>query len=322
MKFKIISLVSTVFLLFSSGVYSQTIIRMAYVNNPGEPVDLILNDWKNNIEERSSNNIKVELYPSSQLGSQKDVTELALAGVNVVSMTDAGFLSDYDPDIGIMFGPYLTESSNQLFDVYSSDWWKKKETSLAEKGVRVIASNFMYGVRQIMTKDPVLKPEDLRGMKIRTPANKMQIAALEAMGAAAVPMPLGEVYSALSQGVIDGVENPLSVLDAQKFSEVAKNISMVSYLVNTNMLFTGEAFWQSLTDEEKEIIKSVSYESGILSQEMAAQSESDLIDKFKKEGVSIHYVDMGPFKEKAMLVYEEDHGWSDGLYSKIQSQLK
>lgn len=303
-------------------VAAETTLRMAYVNNPGEPVDLVLTHWKTLLEERSNGEIKVDLYPSSQLGSQKDVTEQALAGINIISMTDAGFLADFDADIGIMFGPYLAEDPAQLFRIYDSAWWQQKEAVLAEKGVHIVAPNFLYGVRHLLTTKPVSTPDDLKGLKIRTPNNTMQIKAFEAMGATPTPMPLGEVYTALSQGVIDGVENPLSVLHGQKFEEVAKDLSLIGYLTNTNMLFAGEGFWQTLSPEEQAMIEETAYEAGLYSQTLMTEKDAETLQIMKDAGVTVIEVDPAPFREKAMAVYGQFPEWSEGLYQTIQDQLK
>src|SRR5690606_31968444 len=130
-----------------------------------------------------------------------DVIEQGLLGVNVITIADVAFLTDYDPDLGILFGPYLTDNADQLFKIYESDWFKAKEEALREKGVHIVIRNYLYGTRQLLANKRIEKPADLAGLKIRVPNNIMQIKAFELMGATPTPMPLGEVYPALTQGV-------------------------------------------------------------------------------------------------------------------------
>lgn len=322
MKHLIKGLLASTLIATALPATAETTLRMAYVNNPGEPVDQVLHYWKELLEKRSGGDVTIELYPSSQLGSQKDVTEQAMAGINIISMTDAGFLADFDPDIGIMFGPYLTEDPSQIFKIYDSEWWQGKENELAQKGIHIVAPNYLYGVRQLLTTKPVNTPDDLVGMKIRTPNNTMQIEAFEAMGATPTPMPLGEVYAALSQGVIDGVENPLAVLYGQKFHEVSKELSMVGYLTNTNMLFAGEAFWQTLSPEEQQMIEETAVEAGLYSQKLMTEKDAKTLQLMKDAGVQVHEVDIAPFREKALSAYDQFPEWSEGLHETIQKQLK
>ena len=238
-------------------------IKVAYENNPGEPLDVVMRYWAEILNKKSDGEITLVLYPSSQLGSKQDVTEQAMMGMNVITLTDVAFLADYEPDLGILFGPYLTDDPQKLFKIYESDWFRQKNEDLKKKGIHVVMNNYLYGTRQIISKKPIRKVEDLAGMKIRVPNNVMQIKAIQAMGATPTPMPLGEVYPALTQGVIDGVENPISVLQGQKLFEQAKYLSMVNYLTNTSVWIGGEAFFSTLSPEQLELIHSTGYEAGL-----------------------------------------------------------
>ncbi len=297
-------------------------IKVAYENNPGEPVDKVMHYWKDLLAEKSGGEITLELYPSSQLGSKKDVTEQAMMGLNVITITDVGFLADYDPDLGILFGPYLSDNPEKLFKIYDGEWFKQKAEELRSKGIRIVMSNYLYGVRQLIATKPVHTPADLAGMKVRVPNNVMQIKAFEAMGATPTPMPLGEVFTALSQGVIDGVENPLSVLYGQKFHEEAKYLSMIGYLTNTALFVGGEAFFASLPEEQMKIIDETAHEAGLYSQKIAMEEDAATIQKMKDAGVEVIEVDQEPFKELTRKVYEEFPEWTPGLYEQIQAELQ
>ncbi|PLW78331.1 C4-dicarboxylate TRAP transporter substrate-binding protein [Cohaesibacter celericrescens] len=307
--------------MFSAALADVT-IKVAYENNPGEPVDLVVNEWAKMLKERSNGTITLELYPSSQLGSKQDVTEQAMLGSNVITISDVGFLADFVPDLGILFGPYLSDSPEKLFAIYESDWFKEKEKELADKGIHLVMKNYLYGVRHLIATRPVNTPADMKGMKIRTPNNIMQIKAIEAMGGTATPMPLGEAYTAMSQGIIDGVENPLAVIYGAKFQEEAKYLSMIGYLLNTSQFIGGEAFFQTLSEEDSALIHETAYEAGLYSQKLAAESDAGFIEKFKEAGVEVIYPDQAPFRDAALAVYSQFPEWSDGLYEKIQSQLK
>lgn len=296
-------------------------IKVAYENNPGEPVDKVMHYWQDLIAEKSNGEITLELYPSSQLGSKKDVTEQAVMGLNVITITDVGFLADYDPDLGILFGPYLTDDTAKLLKIYEGPWFQEKAAALREKGIRIVIPNYLYGVRHLIAKKPVHGPDDLAGMKVRVPNNIMQIKILEAMGATPTPMPLGETFPALSQGVIDGVENPLSVLYGQRFHEEAKYLSLIGYVTNTAMFVGGEAFFSTLPEEQMKIIDETAYQAGLYSQKIATEEDAATIQKMKDAGVEVIEVDTGPFREKTQKVYAEFPEWSPGLYEKIQSEL-
>ncbi len=138
--------------------------------------------WADLLNKKSNGEITLALYPSSQLGSKQDVTEQAMMGMNVITLSDVAFLADYEPDLGILFGPYLTDDPQKLFKIYESDWFKQKNESLKKKGIHVVMNNYLYGTRQIISKKPIRTVDDLAGLKIRVPNNVMQIKAIQAMG--------------------------------------------------------------------------------------------------------------------------------------------
>nr|WP_226559173.1 C4-dicarboxylate TRAP transporter substrate-binding protein [Salipiger thiooxidans] len=312
---------ATTAIMLAMPALAETTVRIAYENNPGEPADLVMNRWKELVAEASDGEVVLELYPSSQLGAKKDVIEQGMLGVNVITIADVGFLTDYDPDLGILFGPYLTDDAESLFKIYESDWFKEKEAKLQEQGIHIVIKNYLYGTRQLLATKKVETPDDLKGMKIRTPNNIMQIRAIEAMGGTPTPMPLGDVYPALTQGVIDGVENPLPVLFGQKLHEQAKELSMISYLQNTSLWLGGQAYFDTLDPEVVEMLHETGYEAGLYSQELAAAEDEKILEAMQEAGVTVTYPDVEPFREKAMAVYDQFPEWSEGLYEEIQSQL-
>ncbi|NVK60492.1 MAG: TRAP transporter substrate-binding protein DctP [Rhodobacteraceae bacterium] len=312
---------ATTAIMLAMPALAETTVRIAYENNPGEPADLVMNRWKELVAEASDGEVVLELYPSSQLGAKKDVIEQGMLGVNVITIADVGFLTDYDPDLGILFGPYLTDDAESLFKIYESDWFKEKEAKLQEQGIHIVIKNYLYGTRQLLATKKVETPDDLKGMKIRTPNNLMQIRAIEAMGGTPTPMPLGDVYPALTQGVIDGVENPLPVLFGQKLHEQAKELSMISYLQNTSLWLGGQAYFDTLDPEVVEMLHETGYEAGLYSQELAAAEDEKILEAMQDAGVTVTYPDVEPFREKAMAVYDQFPEWSEGLYEEIRSQL-
>lgn len=312
---------TTALALALPAVAQDVTIRIAYENNPGEPVDLVVNRWAELVDTASEGKVKLELFPSSQLGAKQDVIEQGMMGVNVITIADAAFLTDYDPDLGILMAPYLTDSPADLFKIYESDWFKQKEAALQEKGIHVVISNYLYGTRQLLTKTKVETPDDLTGLKIRTPNNAMQIKTIEAMGGTPTPMPLADVYPALTQGVIDGVENPLAVLYGQKLYEQAKELSMISYLNTTALWLGGQAYFDTLDPAVVEMLHETGREAGLYSQELAEQEDARVLEEMKTAGVTVTTPDLAPFREKAMAVYGEFPEWTPGLYDTIQAQL-
>lgn len=308
--------------LLGGQALAATQIKVAYENNPGEPVDQVMHYWADQLKAKSHGEVVLQLYPSSQLGAKKDVMESAMMGMNVITITDVGFLQDYDADLGILFGPYLTDDPQKLFKIYDSPWFAEQKKKLASQGIHIVMSNYLYGVRQILAKKPIKEPADMKGLKIRVPNNVMQIKTIEAMGATATPMPLGEVYPALTTGIIDGVENPISVLYGAKLHEQAKYLSMVNYLTNTSLWVGGEAYFSKLPPDVLKLVEETAHEAGLYSQKLAASEDAKYIEMMKKAGVTVVEPDVAAFREATKSVYKMFPKWSPNLYQTIQDQLK
>ncbi len=322
MKKLLLSALAACALLMGTDAQAKTEILVAYENNPGEPLDQVMHYWADLLADKSKGEVTLKLFPSSQLGAKKDVMEQAFSGMNIITISDVGFLQDYDPDLGVLFGPYLTDDPNKLFKIYESDWFKQKEQALKAKGIHLVLTNYLYGVRQILTKKPINSLADLKGLKIRVPNNVMQIKTIEAMGATATPMPLGDVYSALTTGLIDGVENPIPVLYGAKLHEQAKHLALVNYLTNTSIWVGGEDFFSTLPADVLQLVHETGYAAGLYSQKLAADNDKSFIEKMKAAGVTVTTPEVGPFRDATKAVYTQFPKWSPGLYERIQKELQ
>lgn len=305
---------------------APVVIQAGYENHPGEPLDQSMREWKRLLEEKSGGTMVMELFPSSQLGSKNDIIDQMIAGDNVMTLADGAFYADRGvPDMGIVFAPYLFENWDQCWKLVASDWWTVQSGLLAEQGIKIVTSNWIYGSRHTLTTKPVKTVADLKGMKIRVPNNTIQIKGFEVLGAAPTPMPLGEVYTALQQGTIDGLENPLAVLFNGSFHEVAKNLILDGHVRNFTTWICGTKFFYSLTPEQQLMLTDTGREAGIYNNDLAAEQDSLMIEKFKSVGVTIVEPDenvMLGFKNAAKAFYSLPaftSVWSEGLYDKIQS---
>ncbi|SKC84418.1 C4-dicarboxylate TRAP transporter substrate-binding protein [Maledivibacter halophilus] len=302
------------------------VIQIGYGNNPGEPIDLAANEWKKLIEERSNGSMKVELFPSAQLGSKNDLIDQMLAGDSVITLADGAFYADRGvKDFGIVFGPYLFDTWEECWTLTESDWYKEQSAKLEEKGLKLLASNWMYGDRHTLTTKPVKTVEDLKGMKIRVPNNTIQIKGFEVLGATPTPMAFGEVYTALQQGTIDGLENPLTVLYNGKFHEVAKYLILDAHVKNFTTWIAGTDFFNSLTPEQQQILTETGKEAGIYNNEIQEELNDEALEKLKAEGVQVIDINKEEFKEKAKAFYslpEITKDWSEGLYETVKDAMK
>ncbi len=302
-------------------------VQIGFENTMEEPIGKALTKWKELVEEKSGGSMKVEIFANSALGNKRELIDMMLLGEPVITLADGAFYADYGvPDFGIVFGPFLFDSWEQCWALTESDWYAQQCKALEEKGLKILASNWIYGARHTLTNKKVTTPEDLKGLKIRVPANRIQTEGFIALGAAATGMSLGDVYQALQSGVIDGAENPLSTLYGRKLHEVAKYLLLDGHVMNFTTWICGTLFFDSLTEEQQNILASAAVEAGIYNNELKADSEKEYLDKMVAEGVMVSEMtpeSQAAFKEAAQSFYSlgDTFGWSENLYETVQEAM-
>ena len=305
----------------------KVVIQVGYENNPGEPFDKGVNKWKELLEQKSNGTMTIETYPSSQLGNKNDLIDQMIAGQPVVTLADGAFYADRGvKDFGIVFGPFLFDNWDECWKLVKSQWYADKSKELEGKGLKLLGSNWVYGARHTLTTKPVNTVEDLKGLKIRVPHTGIQVKGFEVLGAGPTPMPLGDTYTALQQGTIDGVENPLPVLYNGKFQEVAKYLILDGHVKNFTTLVCGAQFFNSLTPEQQKLLVETCEEAGLYNNEQQAASEKEVLEKFRSEGVTIVEPSdtvLAGFRNASQKFYTlPDFGWSNGLYDTVKAAMK
>ena len=309
-------------------VKETIVLQLAYENNPGEPFDLAANRWAELLGEASQGTMRIDLFPSGQLGTQDEMIDQIIAGENIITLADPGFYADRGvKDFGIMFGPYMFDTWEDVWKVTESNWYIGECEKLEKYGIKTIASNWMYGDRHTLSVKPIQTVEDLKGMKIRVPNTEIQIAGFSALGAVPTPMSLSEVYTSLQQKVIDGLENPLSTLYNGRFQEVAKYLILDGHVKDFSTLICNVDIYSGLNQDQQQWLTQTCVEAGIYNHEISSNMEDEDTKQFEDEGVQIVVPDqdvMEGFKEKAKAFYEDPQvtkDWSDGLYQTIQDIL-
>ena len=304
------------------------VLQVACENNASEPVGQAWEKAKEIIKKKSGGKMEIKTFPDSQLGDKNSLIDSMLMGENVCTLADGAFYADYGvPDFGIVFGPFLFDNWDQCWKLTKSDWYKDQSAKLEKKGLKLIASNWIYGERHTLTTKPVNKVDDLKGMKIRVPGNKIQSIGFDVLGATSTGMPLGDVYQALQTKTIDGAENPLATLYGRKLQEVAKYLILDGHVKNFTTWVVSDKWFKSLTPEQQKWLVETAEEAGLENNKIQQSTEKDYLEKMKKEGVTVVNPSaevLAGFKAKAQAFYThgKDFGWSDGLYDKVKKAMQ
>jgi tripartite ATP-independent transporter DctP family solute receptor len=281
-------------------------LKVHMVINEQDPVYLGYTEFKKGVEARTNGKVKVELYPNGVLGNDEDLLQQAMLGGNVAVNSDAGRLGVWVPEIGILLAPYLTDSVEEMQKLVKSDLVKKWTDKLAqEKGLTVLSFNYYTGARHFITKKPISKPEDLNGLKIRTPGSPVWQETIKAIGASPVALPWTETYPALEQGVIDGAEAQDPATYGAKLYEVAKYITKTGHIQLWNCLVVGTKWFEQLPKEYQQILIEESVKAGDFTTNKLISNLEELEDQMTAAGAVINEVDIKPFKDKTETVYSK-----------------
>jgi tripartite ATP-independent transporter DctP family solute receptor len=298
----------------------KIILKIAYGNQPGEPTDLGVREWARLAADMSDGRIELQPYPASQLGSQQDVLEQVRLGAGIITISDGGYLMDYVEDIGITYAPFLTESYEAYFKLIDSPWFAAISERARAAGFEVLNAKWVYGTRHLLATRPVRTPQDMQGLKIRTPAAPTLIKTLDYMGAAATPMPLSDVYPALTQGVIDGVENPLPVLVGAKLHEVAKHLSLTGHLDNVSIWIGSSRYLSTLSEDTRRILRESADAAARYTYAQVHRNEAAALATLRAAGVEIVTPDESAFRAAVQPLYTEM--FRPGLYDEVKRQLE
>ena len=271
------------------------------------PEYLAMVKFKEIVEEKSGGKIKVELYPANQLGATKEFTEGVSLGTVEMAETGYDILGLLDRMCYALTLPYLHSTLDHYIKVIEGPIGEEINQHLIKTtGIRILGA-LNRGPRQMMNgKKPIRVPEDLKGLKIRSPENPLNAATVKSMGATPVCMTWGEVYTALSQGVVDGVENSIDELYNQKLHEVQKYLSLTAHIYVSVPIIINEAFYTKLPLEYQKIVSDAAMESVLYRRELLKTSEDKALADMIKSGIEvITDPDIEAFAERAKDVWEE-----------------
>lgn len=314
------------FVTFSAGTAqaAKTLeIMVAYSNQPGEPVDQAVSYWAELLKKESNGTITLKQFPSGQLGGEVVVQQQAKMGAPIISIASYGSLADLEPDLGVINAPYVGTTVEQKVNLVRSEKFTTLIAKLNPKGFHVVIPDFYYGTRQLLSKYKATKPADMNGKKIRVQNAKIANYWAKSVGAVPTPMALSEAYTAMSQGIVSGIENPPGTLYGGKFYEQAKYLILTNHDVHMTPWIVGTAFWTSLTDKQRDLISSTGQKMSEYGSKLIKGTEQEYIDKLVAGGAEVITVDVAPYVANAKKVMKGAFPeWTEGLYEDTMNSLK
>lgn len=285
---------------------AETTIRLGHVLADTHSWHKASVEFAKEVAEKTEGRVKIDIFPSGQLGTEKEVIEGMQIGTIQGGLIGSGSFQFVEPKFGIIEMPYAWTSREQAFAALDGKLGSTLADLLRPKGIEVLGW-WENGFRNITNnKLPIVKPADLAGLKIRVTPDKVRLATFELLGSQPAPLAFGELYSALQQGVFDAQENPLSIIDASSFYEVQKYVSMTGHIWGAACLTVSSMTWAQISPEDQAIVKAAAVTWGKAQRQMVADNEVALIEKLKSKGMAFNEVDKAAFVEALKTIWDSE----------------
>lgn len=288
-----------------TGEGERTTLRLGHGLDTQHPVHVAMEAFADHLLRSSEGRIRVVIYPSEQLGSEREMLELLQIGSLDITKTSASVLENFATEFRVFNLPYLFRDREHLFATLDGPVGRELLKAPTGKRLRGLCY-YDAGSRSFYTRErPVLSPSDLEGLKIRTQESASAIRLVGALGGSPTPIAWGELYSALQQGVVDGAENNPPSFHLSRHYEVCKHYVLDEHTAVPDVLLIGTGTWDRLTEADQKLVEDAAKSSSLLQRELWATASKEALDAVAAAGVTVHRPDKSAFAEKVQPLLDE-----------------
>lgn len=291
-------------LLGRSAAAAAVTLKLAHLAAESHPGHLAALQFKEAMERRSQGSVQVSLYPSNQLGAPPEQLEQTKLGVIDMNLPTQGALDKYEKAFATVMAPFIFRDAAHAHAVLDGPFSVWSAPLLERQGLVQLAT-WEYGFRNITnSRRPIETPEDVRGLRLRTPPEIQLVACIEALGGRATQIAFTELPSALNQGVVDGQENPIGVIWHMKLHETQPYLALTRHSYNSLVHVMNLAKWRRLDATQQAILREESRSAGLLMRRLVAEQEEAELGRIEAAGVKISRPDLAPFRAAMGPAYE------------------
>ena len=306
---KLLCLVAVCLVLFAAGTAlaaEKIVVRVAHTIAPDSHYNKGLEHLGKLLGEATNGQIELQIFHSSQLGSERDAIEGVSMGTLEMTLVSSAPLANFTNAFLVFDLPFIIQDRQKAYAWMDGPEGRKILDSVLSKGM-VGLGIWENGFRMLTnSKKPVAVPDDLKGLKIRLMENPIHVGTFKTLGAYPVPMPFGELFTALQQSTVDGQENPLIIISTSKFAEVQKHLSLTGHFYAPAILLINKDFWEkTLTEEQRKIFTEAELKARHWEREFCIEIEKQLVGDLKAQGMEVTEPDKAKFFEAVQPVYKE-----------------
>ncbi len=324
MRRGMLSLILLVLVVFSGcGQKSNvTTLKMAHGLDISHPVHKAMIFMRQKALELSDSTLVIDVYPSEQLGNEKECIEKLQLGGLAMTKVSSSPLESFIDEYKVFALPFLFRDSGHKWGILNGEIGKKILAAGESLGLKGLCY-YDAGARSFYTKEkPILHPDDLQGLKIRTQQSPMAMKMIDALGGSATPIAWGELYTSLQQGVVDGAENNEPSLYTSNHYEVCKHYSLDEHTMVPDVVLISTDIWQRLSPEHKQALQNAADASVAFQRKEWAAFVRESMDKMTAEGLKVYRPDKKPFQDRASQVWKEFEGTIVGDLAKQINEVE
>ena len=292
----------------SAAAQQKMVLKASDVHPLGYPtVEAVVRMGKK-LEQATNGRLSIQMYPSMQLGGEKEMIEQAQVGALQLARISVGPVGTMVDELNVFNMPFVFRDEAHMRKVIDGDIGRELLEKISNNPrTNLIALCWMdSGSRNVYTKQPIRKPEDLKGLKIRMMGNPIFVDTMNAMGGNGISMGFNELYSAMQTGVVDGAENNPPTFITHNHHQVAKYFSLTEHLIIPELLVFSRRTWQQLSKEDQELIQKLAREAQFEERELWDKMTKESIEKLKEMGVTfVTDVDKEAFKASVKPVWDK-----------------
>jgi tripartite ATP-independent transporter DctP family solute receptor len=304
LSFRLIFLVIPLFLAACVQKEQGKVLKLAHGLDPSHPVHSAMVYMAEQCAEISEGELRIEIYPSGQLGSEQQCVELLQIGSLAITKVSAAVMESFTEEFKVLGLPYVFRSREHSFKVLDGEIGDDLLVSTQPFWIRGLCF-YDAGSRSFYTIDqPVDHPDDLKGLKIRVMKSITAMEMVKAQGGSPTPISWGELYTALQSGVVDGAENNPPSFYTSHHYEVCKYYSLNEHTMVPDVVIISEKVWEKLTEQERKWLQEAADRSVVVQRKLWAESEKESLEKVQEAGVTITYPEKEPFAEKVTELLE------------------
>ena len=269
------------------------------------PYNLGLVKMSELVAEKTNGAVTLDVFGNSQLGNERDLLEGLQLGSLQITCVSTAPLAGFTDSFLVFDLPFIFETTEQARAVMDSEVGTEILNSVEDQGMKGLAW-FENGFRNVTnSKLPITVPDDLKGIKIRTMENPMHMEAFRVMGADPTPMAMGDVFTALQQGTIDAQENPIPIIETNKFGEVQHYLSMTGHLFSPAPVFISTDYFNSLPAEYQTAVQEAATEAVPYQREQIDEQNVTGLESLQAAGMEVNEPEKEPFKDATKVIYDE-----------------